>query len=84
MGGEIGNLKGDVSRNEISLGLSMLSAVVVIVTGKPGLDFRPGQKNERKTRGQGLGIILALRFFYYKSVPFTAILEEQTERRNTC
>jgi hypothetical protein len=44
MGGEIGNLKGDVSRNEISLGLSMLSAVVVIVTGKPDLDFRPGPK----------------------------------------
>jgi hypothetical protein len=44
MGGEIGDLIGDVSRNEISLGRPMLSAVVVGVSGKPGPGFQTWAK----------------------------------------
>ena len=41
MGGEIGDLIGLVSENEIEQGRPMLSAIVVGVSGKPGGGFAP-------------------------------------------
>jgi hypothetical protein len=44
MGSVVGELLGNISENEVSLGRPMLSAIVVGVNGKPGSGFIPYAK----------------------------------------